>query len=741
MAETRLSRRAYLLGAAFDAGQMEPGEAYFPSRLHQFVWRNWELANLDAMARVVGASSQQLNAIGTSMGLPAKRRLSDDYLKRIYITVIRQNWFLLPEEQIIELLGWTDKRFRFTLKEDDFLDVKLGAKPACAWLSYHSPTDAENRRAAEIRALLMQWFGARLNEPGQPRFAFVDELSRPVAQRASRPQGRPLWSPRFCYSYFALYGDPLLEGDAAGLPDGYLQRAAEAGMGGVWIQAVLNTLAPSRQFPEFGEGWQTRLRNLRALVARADKAGLKIYLYLNEPRAMPASFFAARPELRGSKAGGGYAMCTSAEPVRDWIRASLSHVFGEVPGLGGVFSITMSENHTNCFSHSNAWGEKLPVAPDCPRCSKRTAADAIAELVTTFREGIREHSRTAEIISWDWGWGRPLAEALVPKLPKDTALMSISEWSKPVYRGGVDTVVGEYSMSVVGPGPRARRHWALAKQAGLRTLAKAQFNNTWEISAVPWIPVLPLVVEHARGLAEAGIDGVLASWTCGGYPSPNLRAANAFAFEPRPQPEAVLAREAERMYGAGQVADAVAAWRAFSEAFQEFPYGVAIYVIPTQHGPANLLRLKPTGLKPGMILFPHDAYKAWCGAYPPAVALKQFRALAFKWRAGLVRLQRAAQRSGRAEARRELAIAGTCLHHFESTANQLEFYLERDSASRSKTKMLELVRAERELARRQYFVAKGDSLIGYEASNHYYYTPLGLVEKMLNCDWLEHQLA
>ena len=54
--------------------------------------------------------------------------------------------------------------------------------------------------------------------------------------------------------------------------------------------------------------------------------------------------------------------------------------------------------------------------------------------------------------------------------------------------------------------------------------------------------------------------------------------------------------------------------------------------------------------------------------------------------------------------------------------------------------MLEIVQDEMDLSRRQYFVARGESLIGYEASNHYYYTPLDLVEKMLNCDWIERKL-
>jgi hypothetical protein len=830
-------------------------EDHFPSRLHQFVWRNWELANLDRMAKVAGAAPEQLSEVAASMGLPRKRLLSEDQLKRIYITVIRQNWHLLPESQIVELLGWTEARYRFTLKEDDFLDVKLGrVKPECEPLRYAAPADAQRKRAEEIRALLVKWLGQRLHERGEDRFAFVEELgSRPsgslrnperkptgdeldlsrgwsiaagasaarsaenlrsflvermgasvagggkrvvlqldascsgwsvqcaldrivvtasdaaTLQRAvyelqsdmERREGpflpaggrakREVWSPRYCYSYFALYGDPLMEGDAAGLPDAYLERAAMSGMGGVWIQAVLNTLAPSKTFPEFGEGWQTRLRNLRVLVSRAGKYGMKIYLYLNEPRAMPAPFFASRPELRGTRHLDLYAMCTSAEPVRDWIRRSLSHVFQEVPGLGGVFSITMSENHTNCFSHGGAWGNNNPVATGCPRCSKRTGADVIGELIATFRDGVRESSGTAEIVSWDWGWGAPLADALIPKLPKDTALMSISEWSQPVHRGGVHTVVGEYSISVPGPGPRAKRHWSLARRNKLATLAKTQFNNTWEISAVPWIPVLPLVLEHCRGLSAEGVNGVMASWTCGGYPSPNLRAAAAYAFEPRPDEATVLRNEAERMYGQAGAADAVAAWKAFSEAFQEFPYGVAVYIIPTQYGPANLLRLKPVNLKPGMILFPYDAYKSWSGAYPPDAVRSQFRTMATKWRGGLEKLERAVSRATavkRKTAERELAIARTCYNHFESTANQIEFYLLRDSLpqleaaerNRAQGRMSEIVRSEMELSRKQYFVAKGESLIGYEASNHYYYTPLDLVEKLLNCDWIERKL-
>ncbi len=217
-------------------------------------------------------------------------------------------------------------------------------------------------------------------------------------------------------------------------------------------------------------------------------------------------------------------------------------------------------------------------------------------------------------------------------------------------------------------------------------------------------------------------------------------------FEPRPTREQILLNEATRLYGANGAKDAVRAWEIFSEAFQSFPYGVAIYVLPTQHGPANLLRLHPTGLAPGMILFPYDAYKTWKGVYPASTVQELMMKLAKRWGDGVAVLEQIRTRSK--DAALELAIARTCYSHFESVANQIEFYLLRDEApnatpGRKKqiiSRMIAIAERERELAAAQYAVACDESLIGYEASNHYYYTPVDLLEKVLNCDYVIAEL-
>ena len=706
-------------------------EPHFPSRLHLFVWRNWELANLDRLAKLLGASPRKVEALGRSLGLPRKISLTADQLRRLYITVIRQNWHVLPNPQIIELLGWDEARFAFTLKEDDFLDVKLQAKPALPPLSWHAPTAPEQARAAEIRRIVRQVFGPAIDLPGQPPFAFVRQLSEPSGQPPAPRPGQAVWSPRYVYSYFALYGDPLVEPEADPFPDGLLERLAATGVNGVWMQAVLNTLAPSPLFPEFGQGWPTRLKNLNAMIARAARYGVKIYLYMNEPRAMPAEFFARHPELRGEKFQSWWSLCTSTSAVRDWLRSSLEHLFRQAPDLGGIFTISMSENHTNCFSHGGAWGVPAPVSRDCPRCKNRSSDQVLAEMFAAMRQGVRAASATAEIIHWDWGWPDEMAARLIPQLDKDVLVASISEWSHPVNRGGVPSQVGEYAMSVVGPGPRATRNWQIARQAGLRTIAKVAFNNTWEISAVPYIPVPHLVLEHCEKLETAGVSGLMLSWTCGGYPSPNLEAASFFFYSPRPSRAEILTRVATARYGKPAAAGVVEAWRLFSEAFVEFPYGVQIYVIPTQHGPANLLRLEPTGLAPGMILFPHDAMKTWCGKYPPEVVVAQLTKVAAGWKRGLDLFERVAP-----HATPDLDIARTCYHHFASVANQVAFYANRDHPAR----LRELAAAEILLARQQYDVARRTSTIGYEATNHYYYRPLDLVEKVLSCRHLLDRL-
>lgn len=727
---------------------------HFPDRLHAFVWRNWALVPIQRLARVVGARREEIVRVGRSLGLGKPPRISREQQARSYLSVIRRNWHLLPYEQLLELLDWTPDQLAFTLREDDFLYVKLGnLKPHCAPLRYQEPAEPTAKRLARIREVLATQFPGGVSRSQEPLFGFVPRLSakpdRTLAGKVGTADGisspRPL---RFCYSYFALYGDPLLEPKADPYPAGYLARLSQAGVTGVWLPAVLHKLSPCPWTPERSARWEERLENLRALVARARRENIRVLLYLNEPRALPRRFFERRPQLQGVVEGDHAALCTSVPEVQEYLREAVSRVCRAVPDLGGLFTITASENLSNCWSHGSGG--------QCPRCGKRAPAEVIGEVNRLMAEGIRGAGSRAELIAWDWGWDDTWAEEAIRALPAEAALMSVSEWSLPIERGGIKSTVGEYSLSCIGPGPRAMRHWKAARERGLRTLAKVQAGNTWELSAVPYIPAVENVGRHGENLRGAGVDGVMLGWTLGGYPSPNLEVM-AETLEGASAEEA-MRRVAERRFGAGLAAEVVGAWRGFSAAFREFPFHINVaYSGPQQLGPANLLWARPTGYAASMVGFPYDALDAWRAVYPAEVYIGQLEKVAHGFEAALSRLKRAASAAGglsggqRQALREECQVAEATSIHFRSCANQARFVLARRALTAAatpseqagyKARLRELLEAEVELARRLYQLQSRDSRLGFEASNQYYYVPLDLVEKVLNCrDLLERWLG
>lgn len=711
---------------------------HFPSRLHAFVWRNWPLATPERMAKVVGAKPVDIVRLGRAMGLGDPPRITRDQQARSYLTVIKRNWHLLPYEQLLELLEWNAEQLAFTLREDDFLFIKLGSlKPQCEPLRFQPPDEKSLQREREIARIMHEEFPAGARGAEEPLFGFVAKLSA----KPSAVPGKSIGSDdlKFCYSYFALYGDPLLEKHADPYPDGLLARLAQAGVNGVWLQAVLHKLAPCPWEPERSARHAERLKNLRALVARAHQHGVKVFLYLNEPRAMPLRFFGSRPQLKGAVEGDHAALCSSAPEVQKFIVESVATICRAVPELGGFFSITASENLTNCWSHGG--GAK------CPRCGKRPAADVIVEVNRLFLDGVRKAGSKAQLIAWDWGWNDAWAGDVIRQLPAEAALQSVSEWSLPIERGGVKSEVGEYSISSIGPGPRALRHWKIARERGLKTIAKIQAGCTWELSAVPYIPAVENVARHAENLRGANIDGLMLGWTLGGYPSPNLEVVSEVLAGG--SAEEAMQRVAERRFGKSLGPEVVKAWRGYSAAFREFPYhGGLVYSGPQQLGPANLLWSESTGYAATMVGFPYDDLNGWRAIYPPEIFVQQFEKVADGFDRALAELKTVlAQGQGATPAQRralaeECGVAEAAAIHFRSSANQARFVLARravaaaktaEEAAPQRTAMEKMLQDEIGLARRLHAIQSCDSRIGFEASNQYYYVPVDLMEKVLNC--------
>lgn len=720
--------------------------SHFPNRTFALVWRNWDLVAPERIAAAINCSPKQVKEIAASMGLKKSISIPADFKRRMYITVVRRNWHLLPYDQLLVLLDMTAQELDVALKDDDFLYVKLGnLKPKVAKVAYSEPTILELARAREIKGLVARQFK---KFPGKPeeRFQFLREFTAPVEKPEAAQATQHEEGLRYIYSYFGVFGDPLVDTTIDPYPDGLLSQLAAKGINGVWMHVVLNHMAPGGpKFPEFGEDHEKRIANLRKIVERASKFGIKVYLYMNEPRAMPLSFYANRPEMEGVREGDLAAMCTSNPDVNEWISNSLTYIFKEVPKLGGVFTITGSENLTSCASHGQQH--------NCPRCSKRSFADLIAGVNKTIADGVHRGNSDAKVIAWDWGWNH-VAPEIIPKLPKSVWFMSVSEWNIPYDRGGIKAHVGEYSMSVVGPGEMAKRNWKAAREAGIKTVAKVQFNNTWEFSAIPWLPVPDLVARHASQLAKEKVDGLMLSWSLGGYPSPNLEIAEAYSKNPEANPEMVLDILAEKYYGKNAAPEIRKAWTAFSKAFQEIPFSAnVIYKAPLQTGPSNLVFAKPTGYWATMVGIPYDDLNGWTAPFPQSVFTSQFERLATEWKKGLEHFSEALKLSPpkyKSTATRDFNLAQAAYIHFASVANQASFIKNRDSLldksvseaerQRLKQKIKTLLISEIELSTKLYEISTLDSRVGFEASNQYFYVPQDLMEKVINCEFVMKEL-
>ncbi len=722
--------------------QREPLAAeWFPSTEHAFIWRNWTVLPKEEIARTLSATTKQVEKLAHDMGLKKQADINPVWRSpKGYITVLRRNWHLLPYEQLTLLINMTSAQLAWRLIDDDYLYTKLGAtKPLCKPLRYHKPTKEENKKARHICSWLKELSPYESNE--NPRFSFFREITSQETDTQPKVKSEEDRL-NIVSSYCAEFGDPLLDSTCSSFPHILLQRLASKGINGIWFHASLQTLIPSDSLFPGSTQWDERLKNLQKLIDRTAKYGIRIYLYANEPRATQASYFntAERQSVAGVKERQLQAFCTSDSRTINWLRDSWAFVFSHVHGLGGVFTITASENLTSCASHG---GQK-----NCPRCAGREPADIIAEVNNTIVQGVKQGDSHAKVIVWDWGWSTPMAEAIIPQLDKRCSFMSVSEWSLPIERGGVQTTVGEYAVSAVGPGPRARHHWEIARRCGLPVMAKIQVNTSWELGCVPAIPVMNLIATHARRLAREKMNGIMFCWSLGGYPSDNM----SIFRETLEDTTKSLLQFAEKRYGATAAPMVCEAWEKFSKAFSHFPYHIrTLYKGPQHSAPANPFYINPTLWHATMVGIPYDDIESWRGPYPAKTYIKLMREVAYGFDDGIRSLQDAQRTTTRGEAQLSIDIlrAKAIQLIYKSVANQAEFTYHRnlwltqkDSATSDDHLriMLSCVDSELDIVCELLPIVQADPTLGYESSNQYYFLPQDLREKYINLRFVEQEL-
>ena len=572
--------------------------------------------------------------------------------------------------------------------------------------------------------------------------AFV-ELERRMAERGGPFLSRtvetntPSFTPRYVSSYFSLMTDVLGQDLIDPFPDGYLNQIYHQDADGIWVYALLEDLVPSTEFPEIGTpGNAERLQRLRKLVDRAAKRGLKVFIYLNEPRDQPLSFFEKYPDVKGHVEGGRAMLCTSTARVQKHLHGAFEKLFREVPGLGGVFVITASENWTNCYSRTRN--------TNCPRCSKRPPADVIAEVIRSMAEGAWAADPKAKFIVWDWSWhsvlGEEAPEQIIAKLPKGVGLMADFERGTHITRGGIPMNVEEYSISIIGPSPRAKSRSEQAKQFGFDYLAKIQLSTTWECGTVPFIPVPNLLARKAQALRDVGTSGLMETWTIGSYPSPNTEAFAVQQWNPQLSEAQVLQRVAAKRYGSDAAGDVVRGWTKLSNAFtEEYPFPSSPYAGPLQHGPSLPWYRRDIPPPYGNVTLFNckDDWRRWTAPYPQDVMAKLLRHLCERWDEGLADL-RAAEKRATGERRKQLKrdndVAWMVGYYYRAYANTLEFYGARDAGDAKNMKRF----AEDEIKHTEQALrfVRADSRIGWEAELQYFYRPSDVLERLISLDAL-----
>ena len=673
---------------------------HFPTRECTFVFRALEFFTYEKIAEILDTTPGNIKELGNLMGVYEDQK-DDVWLKKGYITIIRTMWHLLSYEQILKLLDMEENDFAILLREEDFLDLKLSDKPVCEKLKWKELTKEDKTALKRVKKTMDS-----LSLDGKKPFEF--EYILPDVEFS----GKEIFGTRMIYLFSGLYQKSFDVDSEIYCPDSLLESYSRVGVNAIYTQGVLYMLSKLPFDESLSKGYEKRLENLRKLTERCAKYGIKVFLYLNEPRSMNKEFFEKHPHIKGYYEDDEHiAMCTSTKEVQDYIKDSVETICKNAPLLGGFFCMAKSENLSNCYSHVLTSEEC-----NCPRCSKRTIGEVIGEFFACVREGADRVNPDIKIFDYSWdGDSLETRFDVIDHLPERVGVENICESHVEYEIGGVKSILRDYSLNILGPGERSLKMWKRAKERGLETIAKLQINTTWECSTVPALPVLDKVDQVMSRLKEEGVDHLHLSWTLGGYPSTNLLYACKYFYENAKIPEI-----SENMKKATKI---------FSDAFSEFPSDVhTAYRGPQNAGPSTLFYEEPTGYEASMTCYAYDDIENWRSIYPEDVFEAQLEKVCNKWKEGLKLIENDSDIETKT-----MAEAGYSL--FRASFNLVKFIRLRDGNG-SKKQLYDIVADEKENAKDMLRLMNLNPAIGFEAANHYYYSRFGICEKIINCDYL-----
>lgn len=696
----------------------------FPQTWQTVIFRNYGLISTDKIAKTLRCSEETVKAEAERMGLSAVA-FDERWEKRGFITLVRNNWYLLDYEQLKTLLDYDDARLEFVLEKEDFLFVKLGEmKPDCPKVYYAPLTSEEIAKTEELAKTISGYLPATV----RAFEFFADGLLQDSAVQEKRGD-----TIRLIHGYLTPCGDAFVEDGKQYLPDALLSEYQKQGINGVWVHGVLSALSPYPFIPSLSEKYELRRKNLKELVERCAKYGIKVYLYVNEPRGIPTDKLGKYAHIAGWDNNGVATLCMEKQEVRDYLYTAVKDLFADIQDLGGLITITMSENTTHC----NYLGNKKC---NCSTCKNIPAEKSASDVNNLIAKAIKDSGSDGKVLAYLWGWSKFMdwteeqTRRGVQMLDKDIVAVCASEYGCEFVTGGIQSEVIDYSISRPGPSEITKICFEEGHKKGMTACAKIQTNNSWECSAVPYLPVYDLVLEHLQNLDAIGVHDYMLTWTLGGYPSPMLGMVADYADDPK---NFSIEKWYEKVYGKDG-ATVHSAVKLFCQAFREYPFSIdALYNSPKTLGPANLWSLQADEKPSTMVCFGFDDYENWIKPYPYEVFVAQYEKLLTVWEQGLAEMEKAGQTSLVKELK---AYAETAYIHFKADYLQTRYaYCKRDLQA-NKAELAQILSDEKQITARLLDLATDYPTIGFEASNHYYYNDRNLVEKILQTEMLDEEL-
>ena len=381
----------------------------------------------------------------------------------------------------------------------------------------------------------------------------------------------------------------------------------------------LYALSQSRAIPVL----EDRQEPMPPPPVEARRYGLKTYAFVNTRRKFPGDHpvFGDHPQIRGAltwSADGEYTLCTEQPLVRQYLQESVEGIFEADPDLNGLVLIVGGEGFYHCYMRPHD-AEKGHT--NCERCERAGPERVVANLCNLLAEAVQRVNPLAEVIAWPYSaehvWSRDRAQiGMMDQMKPGTGIFTEIEKDEYVEKpDGVSKHLWDYSIDLIGPGPRAQDQLEACRERGLSIYLKSEPELGFEAARLPHIPCMDRWAARAEALAGSGADG---AWVFPAFrPLYGNSAAEInkhFWWDPVPQVEEVLQGLAQRLAGPEAGPYLRRAWHEVSEAVEWSPELPPYYTGPTYLGPAHPMCADPDAELPevfyGLYLFRAEAQDA-----------------------------------------------------------------------------------------------------------------------------------